>query len=150
MKLFTRSALVILSLALLAGCATGAKFAKQSPPPHETLIYIYRPSQLLGSAQRPDVKINFERIGSLVSGGYLAKRIYPGHHFIVLTGNGNPFTWNYPDWSTTVEAAAGTVHYFRYKSSVKMGAFGTAHTYSFEAIPEETALLEIAELNQIE
>jgi len=137
-------------LALLTGCvATGASFVKEAPAhEREALIYVFRPSGFIGSEQRPDLKIDGQLAGSVVSGGFLVKRVPLGRHELVLTGGGNPFTWNYSDRNVILDAATSGNYYYRYLPSSSMRAPNTmVHSYSFEQVSEAQALGEMASLS---
>ncbi|MDH5561296.1 MAG: DUF2846 domain-containing protein [Deltaproteobacteria bacterium] len=137
----------------VTGCvATGKKFTKSVPEhSNESFIYIYRPSKFVGIAQRPDVKINDTFLGTLESGGFLIKRVLSGSYLITLTGNNNPFKWNYSDRKTRITTNEGSIYYFRYlPSSYMQGASMMLHSYSFSQVSESEALKELENLNQIE
>lgn len=136
---------------LLSGCvATGEKFRREVPAhPQEALLYIYRPSGFIGSAQRPDIRIDGENLGSVVSGGYLVKKVTIGRHTLVLTGGGNPFTWNFPDRTEVANINASGNYYYRYAPSSSMnGPNVIVHSYSFGQVAEAQALEELSSLNR--
>lgn len=146
----------VLTLAL-AGCvATGNKFVREVPASEaEALIYVYRPAGFIGSAQRPDLKIDGVLVGSVASGGFLVKKVSLGRHELLLTGEGNPFKWNFPDRSVFLDIRNSSNYYFRYspKSRSGMASIGLttiAHSYTFESVSESVALQALGELNYAE
>ncbi len=63
------------ALALMAGCASGPKYAEQaasmpSVKPGEGRIFFYRESSMVGAAMQPDIKLNDQVVGSSKPGGY--------------------------------------------------------------------------------
>ncbi len=135
---------------LLVGCvATGERFRRETPAnPNEAVLYIYRPSGFIGSAQRPDLRVDGELVGSVVSGGFLVKKVTIGRHALVLTGNGNAFTWNYPDRVQEVNINASGNYYYRYAPSSSMrGVNVMVHSYSFQQVSERQALEELVDLS---
>lgn len=118
----TKSFLLFLVASAVSGCvASGAKFTRETPfEPGEALLYIFRPSGFTGIAQRPDVKVDGQNLGSLVSGSFFVKKLGIGRHEILLTGAGNPFTWNYPDHTEVVEIKTSGTYYYRYVSRSAM------------------------------
>ncbi len=70
---------IVLSLALLAaGCAvTGQTFQRQTAPPGEAEIYIYRPYSFAGSLLRPPVVCG-DSVARLGPGGYQVFKVQPG------------------------------------------------------------------------
>lgn len=65
---------LIASVALLAGCATGPKFAEvrstlPSLAPEKGRVYIYR-TAVIGAAIQPDVRVNGEVVGSAKPKGF--------------------------------------------------------------------------------
>jgi hypothetical protein len=141
----------------LAGCvATGNKFVREIPANEaEALIYVYRPAGFIGSAQRPDLKIDGVLVGSVASGGFLVKKIPLGRHELRLTGEGNPFKWNFPDRSVVVDIKNSGNYYFRYSPTSRsgmasVGITSIAHSYTFESVSETVALQALGGLNRAE
>lgn len=151
----TRNLLLTCILALiLNGCvATGSKFVREIPASEaEALIYVYRPAGFIGSAQRPDLKIDGVLVGSVVSGGFLVKKVPLGRHELLLTGEGNPFKWNFSDRSSILDIKNSGNYYFRYSPTSRGGASGglttTVHSYTFESVSETVALEALGGLNR--
>ncbi len=76
--------LLVVSSALLSGCATGKKFsdAKSTLPPlaaDQGRIYFYRITAV-GAAVQPAVKINGEKIGTAKPGGFFFVDRAPGNY----------------------------------------------------------------------
>lgn len=146
----------ISAIALTACVATGGKFVREAPANEsEALVYIYRPAEFVGSAQRPNVKLDGVFLGSLVSGGYLAKRVPLGVHTLLLTGEVNPFIWNYSDRREEFTIERSGNYYFRYTPTSRSGQLSLSvttisHSYKFQQVSEDVALNEIGELNRVE
>jgi len=69
---------------LLAGCATGPKYAEvvstlPSLTPSEGRIYFYRPSAL-GAAVQPDIKLNGQKVGTAKPHGFYFVDRAPGDY----------------------------------------------------------------------
>lgn len=146
----TKTLLALLLACVLSGCiATGEKFRREIPAgPEEALLYIFRPSGFIGVAQRPDVKVDGQPLGSLVSGSFLVKKVGIGRHELLLTGEGNPFTWNYPDRLETFVIMTSGNYYFRYAPSSSMRTPNVmVHSYSFYPVSESQAMEELINLN---
>lgn len=146
--------LCVLTLALAGCAATGNKFVREAPASEvEALIYVYRPAGFIGSAQRPDLKIDGVLVGSVASGGFLVKRVPLGRHELLLTGEGNPFKWNFPDRSVVVDIKNSGNYYFQYSPTSKSGMASVglttiSHSYRFESVSETVALQALGELNR--
>lgn len=143
---------------LLTGCsiATGSKFTNQpTPKNNEATIYIYRPQTIIGSAQKPDIKINQTPIGTLYNGGFLVAKVPFGQHKITLSGNGNHHKWSYPDHSINLPISKSGNFYLRYTSSSRGGGYSgnqhiIIHSYKFDPAPEASALEELQDLHHSE
>jgi Protein of unknown function (DUF2846) len=136
----------------VAGCATsGDKFQKDSPAhTAEALLYIYRPPGFIGIGQSPDIKIDGQTVGSMVSGGFLVKKMTVGSHVLVLTGNASAHTWSFAERSGSVNFAASGNYYYRYAPAhYYRGSNTIVHTYTFVQVAEVEALQELANLNKI-
>ncbi len=74
-----RGILLWLAVALIAaGCAVaGQSFEKQTAPPSEAEIYIYRPYSFAGSLLRPPVVCG-DSVARLGPGGYQVFKVQPG------------------------------------------------------------------------
>ena len=90
MKLISKLFLFVMVVFMLGGCATtGPKFTEFAPSisnmaPDTGRIYIYRPSAL-GAAVRPDVKLNGEVIGEVISYGFFYVDRTPGNYEIMTS-----------------------------------------------------------------
>ncbi len=72
-----RCAVIVLA-AIATGCAvTGQPFQRQSAPPGEAEIYIYRPYNYAGSLLRPPVVCG-DSVARLGPGGYQVFKVQPG------------------------------------------------------------------------
>lgn len=155
MKITRRLLLTYVLTFGLTGCvATGSKFVREVPASDaEALIYVYRPAGFVGSAQRPDLKIDGVLVGSVVSGGFLVKKVSLGRHELLLTGEGNPFKWNFPDRRSILDIKNSGNYYFRYSPTSRGSASGLTtivHSYTFESVPETVALEALGDLNRAE
>src|SRR5690242_17447143 len=86
MKTFTKRYCLIGLAALLAGCATGPKYAQvrntiPALSPEQGRIFIYR-TTALGAAVQPDVKLNGEKVGSAKPKGFFYVDRPPGSYQI--------------------------------------------------------------------
>ena len=75
---------------VLAGCATGPKFAevKSAIPALSTdsgRVFFYRSANPIGSGIQPDVKLNGKVVGSSKPGGFFFVDVPPGDYEIVLS-----------------------------------------------------------------
>jgi len=82
MRLKTLNALSFVGALLLAGCASGPKYAEVEPrippvPSDQGRIYVYRPS-FVGAAVQPQVRLNEEVVGKAVAQGFFFIDREPG------------------------------------------------------------------------
>lgn len=64
-------ALVTVAASLVAACATGHPFKKETlSDDKQAIIYIYRPAKFLSSGETPDIYINGTKALALINGGY--------------------------------------------------------------------------------
>lgn len=148
----------VFSPLLLAGCsvATGKQFTRHSTPAeNEALIYIYRPRTLIGNANKPEIRINQNSVGTLYAGGFLSKMVPLGQHNLTLTRDGKGHQWGYPDRSVNLPITRSGGFYFRYTPTMRSGGYSgnqqiIIHSYKFEPVPEAAALEELSDLHQSE
>jgi hypothetical protein len=70
---------LIALVALLVGCATGGPpFKPDSPSPGMGLLYLYRPSSMVGAGNHYVAAINGKPTARLKSGSYLPVEVTPG------------------------------------------------------------------------
>lgn len=88
-----RALISIIILLFASGCAsTGAIFPGHiAPKEGKAVVYLYRPSTLVNSAQVPNIYVNGKRYRKLLVGGYQRHELPPGEHLIVA--DGNAFQW---------------------------------------------------------
>ena len=74
-----RRALLSAPVALLFGCATGGPpFRPKSPGPGMALLYIYRPSSMVGAGNHYIAAVNGKPTARLKSGSFFAMEVTPG------------------------------------------------------------------------
>ncbi len=103
---------LLLLVALATGCATGTSFKQVSEIPQgKGLVYVYRPSGIVGCAVSYDVHAAQENIGHLYPGGYLTYFASPGELEV----------WGKTEsrGSVTVDVRAGEAQYV--KASLGVG-----------------------------
>ena len=76
---------VLVSVALLAACASGPKYSdvKSSIPPLSSTqgrIYFYRSNSMMGSAIQPSIMLNGEKVGDSKPGGFFYVDRPPGKY----------------------------------------------------------------------
>lgn len=71
----------------MSGCAgNGPQFTKHEKPKNGNgILYVYRPSSLMGAAMYYDVKVDNKVIGTLDNGEYIKKELRPGKKIIAAT-----------------------------------------------------------------
>jgi hypothetical protein len=105
----------IVCIILISGCATlGPKFAKIEKVPDGTaLVYIYRPSSIMGMTVSYDVKVGEKVIATLHDGGYFPYYVKPGELELWAKTETRA--------AVTLRVKAGEVHYV--KGTVGVGFF---------------------------
>jgi hypothetical protein len=83
-------ALLCALLPLLAACASGPTYdqmhaTEPTVAPNMGRIYMYRDGSMLGAAMQPAIKINGEKVGESVPGGYFYVDEAPGTYTITTT-----------------------------------------------------------------
>jgi len=68
----------------LSGCTgNGPKFkAPEQPNRGKGMLYVYRPSSLIGAGMYYDIKIDNQVIGSMDNGEYIVKELSPGRKIV--------------------------------------------------------------------
>jgi hypothetical protein len=61
-----------------AGCASGPPFQAAAPKPEAALLYLYRPSSIVGGGNHYIVAVNGKAVARLSSGSYFALDQAPG------------------------------------------------------------------------
>jgi hypothetical protein len=70
--------MVLCFAAFAAGCASGPPFQPASPKPEAALLYLYRPSSIVGGANHYIVAVNGNPVARLSSGSYFVMDQAPG------------------------------------------------------------------------
>lgn len=137
MLMMLRVSVVLSAALLLTGCAAnGPVFTpEENVNPSKSLVYIYRPGNVVACGWTPRIYIDEVEKGRLKNDGYLVCAIDPGKRMIESTWGGNMLT-------QYLDAVAGEEYYFRWFADFGEG-YGTSITISFGLIPEEYALREI-------
>lgn len=136
MKHTTALVLVVISLCLLASCATsGPKFADyktsmDAPNPELGRIFFYR-TTALGAALRPDVRLNGEKVGEAIARGFFYVDRSPGEYVAVTSTEVTR--------KVSFILEKGQTRYIKFH--VSMGFF-VGHVYP-ELVDESVALSEI-------
>jgi hypothetical protein len=159
MKLL-KIALLVLSLATIAGCAGTKEMFGIAPAangqffvgpverdPNGVVVYVYRPK---GYGYQPDVFINGVNRSLLGPGAFLQAVERSGRVQIVVQANRDLGNWNFKPIGIAVDAKAGERRYFRISAGVSSlvvlpvaGAVG--YTGGIEEVPESVALQEMRE-----
>jgi hypothetical protein len=77
---------VALSIFFILGCSSGAAF-KQKPATTNGsgVVYIYRPSKVMGLAVGPRLFVDKQFVAEIANGGYLRLELSPGDHQFFVT-----------------------------------------------------------------
>lgn len=137
MKMISKISFALIALALLAGCASGPKFADVSPTlssgdADKGRIFIYR-TAVLGAAVQPQVKVNDEVVGKAVPNGFFYVDREPGNYTIATSTE--------VDRHLSLVLEKGQTRYVRL--NISMGFF-VGHVYP-ELVENETGAKEIQE-----
>lgn len=133
MKRTPKHRMVLLAVALLAGCAVGGQpYGPQPPPPGQSTVVVYRPKAYVGGGVSPMLVDNGAQIGRIGNGQFIRHVVEPGRHKIHCD------TMNI-DQPAEFDAEAGQVYYL--KVFLQMGAF--ANTWHAARIYPEQAEAEL-------
>ena len=109
--------LLMLSLIILSGCATGPSFHKeQISNPNDGKIYIFREAAFRGSAAQPSVFVDGKFLGFLSTGGYFGIDVAAGEHSIEI-GNKTKqalMGWGPDPYMHKTIVQAGTYKYLKF------------------------------------
>jgi len=107
-------AFLLVMISLMAGCASGLPFKSITEIPQgKGLVYVYRPSGVVGCAVSFDVYAGNENLGRLLPGGYLTYFANPGE--LELWGKTEA------KGSITLDVKANQIQYV--KGSLSVGFF---------------------------
>jgi hypothetical protein len=124
------------SFVFMTGCtANGPAFSPvENPDANKAVVYIYRPFNIVGAGETPDVYIDEVKYGPLKNNGYLVYFVEPGKRMIA---NKDPHVPEpmaiYPDLE------AGKEYYIRRAYVSNIGSIGI----QIAVIPKEYAIQEI-------
>jgi hypothetical protein len=147
---------------LLSGCgASGQQFKAEASKPDRALLYVYRPSTLIGigNADVPFLHLDGRRLARIRIGGYLAIPISPGRHKLTTTMSLLGNDTGKIRGEATVAAPVGATIYLRYTEGFKaivpiplpVGVVVVSSAnYVFEFVPEAEALAELASTQALE
>lgn len=87
LKNIFHTVLICTLLPLLAACASGPTYkdlsAKEAPPAaNMARVYVYRTGSMFGAAVQPSVKLDGQKVGDAVPGGYFYVDVPAGDHRI--------------------------------------------------------------------
>ena len=103
----------------LISCATGNKFTDFVKPDKDvSVLYIYRPGELINGGMAPYVYINNKRYSKLYNGGYQMYILKPGIYKIFV--DGNFFEWSVKVEDVTVELSPQSISYIRLVSGASI------------------------------
>jgi hypothetical protein len=151
------------AVVLLAGCgASGEQFkvGAMKPPSGRALLYVYRPSTLVGIGN-PEVAflhLDGRRLARIRIGGYLAVPVSPGQHKVTTTkSQGDSDSGNVLS-EKSFSARAGSTVYLKYTEGFSTfvpiilpnTALVLSSTYhQFDVVPEREALTELAQTQSL-
>lgn len=130
--------LVLLPVVLLmTGCAAnGPAFTPaENLDPSQSLVYIYRPGNIVGCGLAPRIYIDEVEKGKIKNDGYLVYPIGPGKRMIEARWWENILT-------VYLDVVAGEEYYVRWFADSE-GVYSSSIIMSFGLIPKEYALNEI-------
>jgi hypothetical protein len=77
---------LILAISLSGCTGNGPQFTSVQQPKHgKGILYVYRPSSLMGAGMHYDVKVNSHVIGSMDNGEYMSKELSHGQKVVSAT-----------------------------------------------------------------
>ena len=125
-----------LSLAgVLSSCASSPKFRPTLPlPTDKAVLYIYRPSKMLGGLVPITLSVDGQKVVNIFSGDYHNLTLNPGQHYVALYGKKSA------EDSASFTAVAGREHYVKVEPSFGGG--------KVSVVNPEIASAEIASCHQ--
>jgi hypothetical protein len=135
-RLFVASLAPIGGTLLLAGCATGPKYAEVASrippvPAGRSRVWFFRDGSPIGSGIQPSVMLDGAKVGDSVPGGFFFHDVAPGNHEVLLSTE--------VDRKLTFTTAPGEQRYVR--MTVTLGAL--IYRVYPELVPPETGRAEI-------
>ncbi len=131
---------IFLSLVLfIIGCTAGgpAFSSVENPDTDKSLIYLYRPFNIVGCGMAPYVYIDEVKHDSLKNNGYLVYAVEPGMRIIETNCSlSDPLT-------LYLDVVAGNEYYIRWWIETNTNWGSVIHKYKLGLIPKEYAINEI-------
>ncbi len=139
--------LSVLSIFLLASCAAnGPVFKKEAVADNDSMLYIYRPNNMVNCCVAPNVEINGINQGPLKNGGYLFFKLPAGKHKIKIANKSAGFY----ELSLELELKAGEEYYAKWSvgdlESVDFMLRTSKYSYNLASVDNSKAISEISSL----
>ncbi|MBF0353044.1 MAG: DUF2846 domain-containing protein [SAR324 cluster bacterium] len=129
--------------AILNSCsATGPTFIDAKKSDSFALIYIYRPNVFCGSARKPDISINDNKILELQNNGYTQIYVKPGDIHIKASGIDNTPRLN---TSLNINVETYKSYFIRYNVECEIFLFLVEPFAKFQLVEQSINLREISQ-----
>lgn len=145
---------LILIFSILTSCsATGPKFSSLiAPADGNAVIYLYRPSQFVGSMIVPPIYLNNQHIFDLPNNGYARLEIEPGEY--IIESRKKISIVSSAQGKVTINVKAGSTHYMTWQPTVSnSGVSGNISYASFSGgfmpVNSAIAIEEIKNCNRV-
>jgi hypothetical protein len=143
----SRRAFFLSALALLSGCASStAQFPGLiAPSAGKAVVYIYRVDLVVGAVRvAPNVRVNYENVGLLMSYGYFRIEVDPGPTQVALyrldRGDDTDIYWPAAqDAIVNLQLAPNSTHFVMFTLDKRI--------FSFREISRDTALRSLPDLH---
>jgi hypothetical protein len=163
MRRVMRALFSALLAGLLSGCtASGTQFSPSSvgQVPGQALVYVYRSSTLIGvaNADVPFLHLDGRQLTRIRIGGSIAAPISPGQHTLTTTESLLGSDTGKIRGKISFSTPAGSTLYLRYSEAFKsfvpivtpgVVAVISSGSFSFEPVPAEQALRELADTKEL-
>jgi Protein of unknown function (DUF2846) len=104
---------LLLSLTILASCASGSKYKSEQPLRDDlSRLYVYRPWAFSAALGRPDIQVDGKEYTPLTNGGYAVIELSPGTHTLQFLRMGGSTLGKF-----TFILSGGENYYLRYEDT---------------------------------
>jgi hypothetical protein len=139
-------AVLILTMALLSGCAAiGPQYAAAPPPAQDqALVYIYRVNTMALGGRGADFYVDDVHVVDLRRNGYTWFHVKAGPHGLVQTWAAD-LAWKTEKIAQAVDWDAGKTYFYRFDVTGEIAYGAMKWNWTLSEVPARQALLEMSD-----